>query len=57
MKIENTIEKIKKIFIQIASNYFFRYLVLFTLLLLSLSLMALLKIIWAESNPFFYENF
>jgi len=37
--------------------FFLKYIGLFTLLLLSITSMALYKIIAVESNPFFYANF
>jgi len=38
-------------------RFFFRYLFLFTLLFISLAVMAFLRVISVESNPFFYANF
>ncbi len=38
-------------------RFFAKYLILFTVLFISLGLMSLLAFIATESNPFFYANF
>lgn len=38
-------------------NYFLKYLILFTLLFVSIASLCLLEVLKVQSKPFFYINF